>query len=140
VGRTAQDGHRTAAQREDNTMTAASERLNAAAGLLLGVARASSAAPGAQLHCLAAVDLLHTAGADPRRPKRPGTSVSSATFGSAASATSTTPTTPTTAMLAVAIRSGCSQLAGLPPDVFALTPVADAAAHARRALELLGGA
>lgn len=109
-------------------MTAARERLNAAARLLLVAGAAAD--PGVQLHCLAAVDLLRTAGADPRRPERSSVSLS-ATAGTATSDTAT---------LKVAIRSGCSQLAGLPPDVFALAPVADAAAHARRALELLDGA
>lgn len=104
-------------------MTASRERLNAAAWLLLDAAGAAD--PGVRLHCLAAVDLLRTAGADPRRPERSSVTLSSATSD--------------TATLKVAIRSGCSQLAGLPPDVFALAPVADAAAHARRALELLDG-
>lgn len=114
---------------ESDSRAAAGKRLDTSAAQLLTVARADAASPGAQLHCLAAVDLLRTAGANPLRaepsPTRREPSVNRAASDRAA--------------LVSAVHAACHDLAGLPADLFARTPIANAAAHARRARELLAG-
>jgi hypothetical protein len=100
------------------TLDPASEsmkQLRRAAGLLTGVGQASPAStdPGVALLCLAAADDLRRLGVRPPR-------------------LTTGPT-----QIAEAISDALASLAALPDDIFAATPVLDAAANVRAARALL---
>lgn len=102
-----------------DTPTLVAETLDCAAAQLLEVGWADpfATSPGVRLHCLWAVELLRTAGANPPRP----------------------PVGLTAREARPRIRLALATLAALPPDVAAQASVLDAAAAARAALDALNG-
>ena len=119
----------------DAGLPATHARMLAAATQLVRVARCESAHPGVALHCLAAADLLRLPASPGHGAERPPASSGPAAIPAVSDAAAVAGA----AAIGAAVRAACTQLASLPADVFARTPVANAAAHARRALELLDG-